>query len=107
MKEPMTNERIKYLESALKMVASGEQEFICNALLYSNDRLSIYKVCSELVREIKDYISPHGTLNSWVEYNVLGGGSESPSFRFMRDFRVRWLKHLIKQEKAKLVVDKP
>ncbi len=107
MKEPMTNDRIKYLEAAPKMIVSGEHEFICRALFCANEKFQNWRLHDDLVKEIENYIYPYNTVNSWVFYNVFGGRfGESPSRSDLKDFRIRWLKHLIEQEKNKLVVDK-
>jgi len=94
--------RIEALLHARYLIYRGEGIFVCFGILFWGDESTKkYKIAKDLVNEIDDMIYGCCSIIDWL-YAQKNGPYERITYEEQREYRIRWIDHMIKQEEAHL-----
>lgn len=91
-------DRIELLKRARELISAGIHRYACSAILHAADvEPAIRKhVAVALVREISNSIQPWSSVEMWLVSECCVLHHDITTER-MRDYRVRWIDDMIKQ----------
>lgn len=82
------------LRRAKKLIADDRQYFVCLALWDAANNYSEHDVVRDIVTQIEWAISPHGSVGGWLRHKKCVDVDSAP-MGALKDYRLRWLDHLI------------
>jgi hypothetical protein len=93
----LTKNKRKVLKRVRKMIATGEQEFICHALSYvAHEDIRLEEACRKLRAYITEVLAGNYTLYCWQKAN---GIADSDDDRQLRKDRLAWIDWMLDEPK--------